>query len=1069
MVSNLRNEEFTIDAIQFRAERIYDANNKLLKTIPRRIYIPITHFKDGISSFFSTYEENLTTKNNSQYSLTFSINKYVNNQTNPVFYLITEGRRLRLQIASENENKPKIIDFVITSVTPKVTNKNNVLSVTCQDVFSYEVSKMNISISYASDGPQTYYTHLEQVLTLSGLGNRYKLKSSLSPEGQAPAFTNPFTLDTTSSFNALKTTVNIENSTIYNALVQLATDFNALLDITYPEYIENEDGTWDLTPTYIDFINIRNSRFEGYIVRPETNLNSFSVSRKTDNMNSILYVSGGEDADGLMVSVMPSMPSTVQEFFEKALTNSIQGFDWNASSNEWYNLYRANYEKILYTGAKSNRNNRTLIDEVDYYWYALTKLIPSAGNFLYNFDYYKEAGLLSSEDYNYLNDKISIELRSANIKQNLFASQYYRLQSELENIHSAELDYATFIASDMEHLYDLERQSSGNTNNQELNLETNLNDNTINYLNDLINLWADKNYRYIQNYKMFYDISSTPKSETITLNGLINDTNFKLTDNKTLNNENGITNENLFKNYFSFTFNYMQDKAKKVAQLYNDSCKEYKEIYNQLVNLFSPYLVEGGKYKLGSNEYDSIDVLLSISDDDLEEIISDQLGSQTLYIDYAYYREQMKNLRTKIGSYYFDEDDNLHYRLGIYFTYLELLFVLDNIRIGNNKILVEDWLASLELRLNLTFEGIPSCYASLLKVSYPTNKTGPVDFSSTQQFSISANSYTNPASNYSCSLVGEVWDSALSLGVIDYCETSNNNLSAYKKDKSLLFECTITSSDTEFSVSSFSDPENLGIKHIQITDFVFTFNGTISTIWSKHPVTYNLQQLKTEAETTKAAIWTDLYEYYGDFITEGQFTDSDQLTSEGLYIAASKQFAAYCQPTIEYSTTVINQNEILGFNSKLGLGDIIHFYNKELLEGYNGHIVIEVPKQSFLVSSVQLKCPIWTLKGGKSTDDYDFEYVNCIIAKTENKENSTLLYIKEESVEKAKQLLTTPFELYILEEIPVLNKYLDTIAKPIELQVTGLSTKLRSGTTQITVSNNKTVNAMLGRLLRQIK
>lgn len=964
MVSNLRNEEFTIDAIQFRAERIYDANNKLLKTIPRRIYIPITHFKDGISSFFSTYEENLTTKNNSQYSLTFSINKYVNNKTNPVFYLITEGRRLRLQIASENENKPKIIDFVITSVTPKVTNKNNVLSVTCQDVFSYEVSKMNISISYASDGPQTYYTHLEQVLTLSGLGNRYKLKSSLSPEGQAPAFTNPFTLDITSSFNALKTTVNIENSTIYNALVQLATDFNALLDITYPEYIENEDGTWDLTPTYIDFINIRNSRFEGYIVRPETNLNSFSVSRKTDNMNSILYVSGGEDADGLMVSVMPSMPSTVQEFFEKALTNGIQGFDWNASSNEWYNLYRANYEKILYTGAKSNRNNRTLMDEVDYYWYALTKLIPSAGNFLYNFDYYKEAGLLSSEDYNYLNDKISIELRSANIKQNLFASQYYRLQSELENIHAAELDYATFIASDMEHLYDLERQSSGNTNSQELNLETNLNDSTINYLNDLINLWADKNYRYIQNYKMFYNISSTPKSETITLNGLINDTNFKLTDNKTLNNENGITNENLFKNYFSFTFNYMQDKARKVAQLYNDSCKDYKEIYDQLVNLFSPYLVEGGKYKLGSNEYDSIDVLLSISDDDLEEIISDQLGSQTLYIDYAYYREQMKNLRTKIGSYYFDEDDNLHYRLGIYFTYLELLFVLDNIQIYNNKIILKDELADKILKLNLNInDGITSCY--VLR-------------------------------------------------------------------------------------------ENLeGI--------------TSSTIWSKHPVTYNLQQLKTEAETTKAAIWTDLYEYYGDFITEGQFTDSDQLTSEGLYIAASKQFAAYCQPTIEYSTTVINQNEILGFNSKLGLGDIIHFYNKELLEGYNGHIVIEVPKQSFLVSSVQLKCPIWTLKGGKPTDDYDFEYVNCIIAKTENKENSTLLYIKEESVEKAKQLLTTPFELYILEEIPVLNKYLDTIAKPIELQVTGLSTKLRSGTTQITVSNNKTVNAMLGRLLRQIK
>ena len=81
------NGDFTIDLIATSVSSDY---------LLERKYIPLTSFKDGSSSIFGTYDENLSIKNNSQYSLTFSIAKYNNTEINPLFYMIVENRRLRL-------------------------------------------------------------------------------------------------------------------------------------------------------------------------------------------------------------------------------------------------------------------------------------------------------------------------------------------------------------------------------------------------------------------------------------------------------------------------------------------------------------------------------------------------------------------------------------------------------------------------------------------------------------------------------------------------------------------------------------------------------------------------------------------------------------------------------------------------------------------------------------------------------------------------------------------------------------------------------------------------------------
>ena len=68
-----------------------DGSTKTTIIYPTKIknqYLPITFFDGTISSRFSTYDENLSVKNNAQYSLSFSIAKYNNGEVNPFFYLI---------------------------------------------------------------------------------------------------------------------------------------------------------------------------------------------------------------------------------------------------------------------------------------------------------------------------------------------------------------------------------------------------------------------------------------------------------------------------------------------------------------------------------------------------------------------------------------------------------------------------------------------------------------------------------------------------------------------------------------------------------------------------------------------------------------------------------------------------------------------------------------------------------------------------------------------------------------------------------------------------------------------
>ena len=942
MTTKLPNNEFKISVIQTSKRTI--SNGAVLG----RNYIPITFFRNNLSSYYSTYDENLTMKNNSQYSLTFSMNKYINDNINPFFYLIVEGRKLRL------ETSDFTIDFIITSVTPKITNKNNIINVVCQDVFSYEMSRQNISISYESDGPKTYYEHLQNLLLISKLDGCYEIDNN-SQEGSVPLFLDPYSLDYIKTTSPLKTTMTIENSTPYNAFVQLANDFNALLDITYPQpiYKDEELPSGETISMYIGeskskigFTNNKTRKWNGYTVRPETNLSNFSITKKTDNFCSILHVTGGDTSEGQPVGLMPVMPPRIQAFFEPYITLPNDSTDtwwnsnitWNSNTLEWSKEFVNTFKNVQQ-------------EELEY-WNILTTLVPSAGNFLYNFDYYLASGLISQEDYNELIKLLSIDSRNLNIKQTIFSNQYYKSLSEFSLSQTEELDYVTFLASDEQMIYNnffmIETED-----NQGFNLDTNLECNLQNYFNDILELWSKKNYRYIQNYKILNTIKQCNIGFSNTVNtgmlkGVINDSTLR-TDRLLSNDE----------SLLSFT--YLGNRALEIVELYNSAYNEYEIAYNNLYNVLSPYV-------------SNIDSLLQLEEEEirkqLENFAGVDISSDSLYVDYSYYRKIMDSKSLMISSYKVF-NGTTYYRMGVYHLYLHILAYLD-------RILLDD--------------------SNLMIIQSPYYKNGTYRW----KFDVNLEGVTQ--------------------GLVSLSTTSENS------------------------------------------------------IWNLYNTSYSIKDIFDTSKIQLSNFWKNLYTIYGDYICESAFSDSDQLTSQGLYISASKQFAQYSQPTIEYSTAVINQNEILGFNSSLRLGDIIHFYNKELSSEYNGNLIIEIEPCNFIINEITLKYQDLSLddSGNIQTDGDVFLTQNTMktfsITRSENNNYSTKLYINIPSLEEANRLMRTSFIVKVNNiDVNIKHKFLETRAKAIELQVTGLTSKLRSGTTQITVSNNTTVNTVLSRMLRQIK
>jgi hypothetical protein len=131
---NLQKEKFSLSFVCYET----------INGNPEVIYIPFS-FYENEQSGYGSFNEKLSEKDNSQFSLTFSMALKYDDRPNIFLNYLVIDREIRLDMNGE------IIDFIITNISPSLTSKNAVYNFTCQDSFSFYHSKQNNNINISTD------------------------------------------------------------------------------------------------------------------------------------------------------------------------------------------------------------------------------------------------------------------------------------------------------------------------------------------------------------------------------------------------------------------------------------------------------------------------------------------------------------------------------------------------------------------------------------------------------------------------------------------------------------------------------------------------------------------------------------------------------------------------------------------------------------------------------------------------------------------------------------------------------------------------------------------------------
>ena len=353
----------------------------------------ITSYDPAIPQYnlYATFDEKIKYEDNDRIELTFSIAKKVPNdlgqlELNPNLRFIKFGNIIYFNDGLKNW------DLVISNIEPQIGNNNAIYNVTCQDYLSYKWSRMRLGYSYSTlnsaEGAQTVFVIAQKILADCGLSDKWKVQrrnSHLYPN---------------STLKTQRTSLEIENSNPYNALIELLNTVNASMLVDY--------NTKELR-----FYQKDRVLFSGYRYRPETNLRSLSASYNFDEYASILHVTGGTDEYDSPITLVPAIPGCIAAWLTK-----------NPDYNGLYTdiLTTSDFSYIV--------GDQDEINEVNNFCTIADK-IPYLGQFLCNFDYFIQSGLMSSAQQAGLNDLIYNRMRKVNIKLKLATEQYYKLSWEV--------------------------------------------------------------------------------------------------------------------------------------------------------------------------------------------------------------------------------------------------------------------------------------------------------------------------------------------------------------------------------------------------------------------------------------------------------------------------------------------------------------------------------------------------------------------------------------------------------------------------------------------------------------
>lgn len=264
---------------------------------------------------FSTYNEELSESENSQFSLSFSIvtKKYKNDyliDTNPLLSYYFIGAKLYLILDYNKE-----IDFIIKDIQPSSSQNSAVYQITAQDEVSYMWSRHNLGYSYSTlDRKQT-----NSILTPK---NIYDIAAEVLEDNFLYSWTIIHHTNN-SDLEADYATLEISDSNPYNVIIEACNTLNALLYIDY-------------RTKSIDFYRKNRREFSGYRYNSNINAINYEASHSGEELATILHVSGGTDANDNAITIIPPMPQPVRKYIQEE--HYISNGKFIADSFSWSSI-----------------------------------------------------------------------------------------------------------------------------------------------------------------------------------------------------------------------------------------------------------------------------------------------------------------------------------------------------------------------------------------------------------------------------------------------------------------------------------------------------------------------------------------------------------------------------------------------------------------------------------------------------------------------------------------------------------------------------------------------------------
>lgn len=265
----------------------------------------------------------------------------------------------------------------------------------------YRITLANIRLTKNKDFLEAHYVQSENDKPLRLIGI-----SDLESEQTV--------YDPIRGFSQARMTFTIENSNLYNALVELATLFET--EVRF-DYIQN--GFY--------FVSTKKIKYRGYRLNPNINLSSFDRPENSDEFASILHVRGNDDVN----SVLPAIPKEWRAAFVKMVANQFVGEEnfetyWNGEEGITYSQYA---ERYILGSLEANYDYYERKTEIMKFATQMDK-IPNFDGTIYDFRYFRESGIITESLYSKLMTLLYDDLRKTNITINVLTYNYYTIFSQ---------------------------------------------------------------------------------------------------------------------------------------------------------------------------------------------------------------------------------------------------------------------------------------------------------------------------------------------------------------------------------------------------------------------------------------------------------------------------------------------------------------------------------------------------------------------------------------------------------------------------------------------------------------